>query len=62
MKRSCKACDFWDSWDTGYGQCRFNVPNPVLMHKDKAKNPDDREVWWPLTKEKDWCGHFKPKE
>ena len=56
MEMECSNCEFWyGSNAAGQGQCRRYAPSP---------NPEgsSRLSGWPLTKGKDWCGEYQPRQ
>ena len=68
--RTCDTCCWWDdrkakfdrksqptkhssNSEEGYsGLCRLKPPNCVVTHRD---------VFWPMTLEKDWCSKYRAK-
>jgi len=59
IERKCEHCRFFEIWPKtknidGYysGICRKN--SPIIK--------GSRNGTWPIVKEYDWCGKFKPKK
>lgn len=48
----CLVCAYSEPATKGHRQCRRHAP--VLVAGDRQK------VLWPVVKNEDWCGDFKP--
>ncbi len=47
----CKDCN-WSHGISHLHECRLRSP---------VAASDNSEAWWPIVRETDWCGDFRPK-
>ena len=61
MNKTCGNCQYWHQDNSAVpenGLCRKDAPK--LLYAGRFVDPTCGI--WPQTRERDWCGEFKPKE
>ena len=57
MKAACKDC-LWCEKRGAEGTCRINPPK--MYGEAGAEISDGAWAAWPIVRQDDWCGKFKP--
>lgn len=51
----CETCKFWRLFRAeDIGECRRHAPAPIRGIRDAY------DVYWPETRDEDWCGEHEP--
>jgi len=55
----CQECQWWLRRPDSYtnGECHRRAPLPMV-----SDTPLGQKIYWPETRELDWCGDFKKRD